>query len=129
MLLSTVDDLTTYHRTQVEPSTKEPSTDRLTNRLGYLFLPSQARHRGTKMLSTLHVSHFLKRIRRPQGVNAAVGANKLLNVHDHNTNLNFLVDSCAQISLVSPTPHERPFEKQTTNLQAANGSLIASFGK
>ena len=57
-----------------------------------------------------------------------VGANKLLYVHAHNTNLKFLVDSGAQISLVSPTPHERRFEQETTNLQAANGSQIATFG-
>lgn len=62
-------------------------------------------------------------------MNALVGANNLLYIHDHSTNFNFLVDSGAQIGLQSPKPHKLRFGKHITNLKVANGSQIAYYGK
>ena len=75
MLLSTSDDLTTARRTG-RTIIKKTSTNRLHNRFKSLFLPSQLRRRGTEMHSTVHVSFFPKSKRRPQEVNAVVGAKK-----------------------------------------------------
>ena len=115
-------DRTIHQGTKHQPSDQQTDWD-------LCFYHRKFRRRSAEMHSTLYVSQFPKCIRRPQEVNAAVVAKKLLHVHDHNTNHNILVDFGAQISFVPPTTHDRRFGKQTTNFQSTNGSQIASFAE
>ena len=76
---------------------------------------------------------FSLRVGKLQGqqpsVNAAVGHSTLLRVHDSNTRRNFLVDTGAALSLLSPSPYEKKFAQSTDPLRAANGTTIKTFGQ
>ena len=61
-------------------------------------------------------------------MNAAVGGNKLLNVHDELSDLTFLVDTGAEVSLIPPTPAQRRRTPNKNTLYAANGVPIDCFG-
>ena len=54
---------------------------------------------------------------------------RLFYIKDHNSNLRFLVDTGAEVSLVPPSSTERKYPQDGFSLQAANNSSIATFGK
>ena len=54
---------------------------------------------------------------------------RLFFIRDHNSNLHFLVDTGAEVSLVPPSSIERKYPQDGFSLQAANNSPIATFGK
>ncbi len=78
------------------------------------------------MPSSLHVG---KRQGQQPSVNAVVGHPTLLRVHDTKTQLNFLVDTGAALSLLPSSPYEKKFAPITDPLRAANGSSISTFGQ
>ena len=53
---------------------------------------------------------------------------RLFYIHDVPSNTRFLVDTGAEVSVVPPSCTERSHRQDTFNLQAVNGSQIATFG-
>ena len=52
----------------------------------------------------------------------------LLHIQDQKSNINFLVDTGAEISLVEPVHSELRYETQDYQLVAANGAKIPTYG-
>ena len=70
-----------------------------------------------------------KRQGRAPVVNSVPGLNgSLLHVHDKIENRKWLVDGGAFVSLIPPTKEQRDKGATSTQLQAANGSSIPSYG-
>lgn len=56
-------------------------------------------------------------------------SSRLFFINDHNSNLPFLVNTGAEVSLVPPSSTERKHPQDGFLLQAANNSSITTFGK
>ena len=54
---------------------------------------------------------------------------RLFYIIDHNTGLRLLVDTGAEVSLITPSAAERKNPQVGFNLQAANNSPITTYGK
>ena len=53
---------------------------------------------------------------------------RLLRIHDPQTNYKFLIDTGAQVSVIPATPQDKKHQMSSSNLTAANGSTIKSYG-
>ena len=56
------------------------------------------------------------------------GISKLLRVRDVISGVYFLVDSGAEVSILTPSQYDRKWRRSGVTLSAANGADIASFG-
>ena len=54
---------------------------------------------------------------------------RLLHIHDTTNHCTFLVDTGAAVSVLPPSPADRKHPQPHFNLQAANGSSIATYGR
>ena len=66
---------------------------------------------------------------RPLVYTAASHPSKLFRVHDSQSGESYLVDTCAEISILPPTDYDRKFRTRGSPLRAANNTDIASFGE
>ena len=53
---------------------------------------------------------------------------RLFHIFDQSTRLRFLVDTGAEVSIISPSKSDRQNQQETLILQAVNGTPIATFG-
>ncbi len=96
--------------------------------------PQPTRSAGTTTHSmirpnVLHVG--VKRTGRQLAATRVAGQphlGRLFYIHDISSNTRFLVDTGAEVSVVSPFHTERSHQPSTFTLQAANGSKITTFG-
>ena len=81
------------------------------------------------MQLSLLLHRTVKRAGRPLGATCASGLHtcRLLHITDRINNLNFLVDTGAQVSVLPPSRTDR-LRKQGFTLSAVNGTSIATFG-
>ena len=81
------------------------------------------------MQLSLLLHRTVKRASRPLGATCASGLHtcRLLHITDRINNLNFLVDTGAQVSVLPPSRTDR-LRKQGFTLSAVNGTSIATFG-
>ena len=79
----------------------------------------------------MHTSLLILGKREGQYVDAADVAGphlcRLFYITDHNLGLQFLIDTGAQVSVVPPSPKDRPSPNSLT-LQAVNGTTIRTYG-
>ena len=73
-------------------------------------------------------AHFAKCHACPPNVDVTVGGCKLLNVHNELTDLTFLIDTGAEVSLILPTTSKCHHTPNKMTLYAANGAPIDCFG-
>ena len=73
----------------------------------------------------------VKRAGRPLVAMSATGPpqpRRLFYVHDRTTGSQFLVDTGAEVSIIPPSPAERPRRQWNFSLLAANNTEIATYG-
>ena len=82
-----------------------------------VMLPENADHHVPKVLLTA------------TGVAGQIHTSRLFFISDHTSGLRFLVDTGAEISVIPPSCTDRLFHPDALVLQAANDTLILTFGK
>ncbi|KAM9343827.1 uncharacterized protein KZ484_016197 [Pholidichthys leucotaenia] len=115
---------------RAEPAHHGGNTTKAQQAERHLLLPPPFRREGVQMRAPLQVQKFGKRQSREPLTAAALGEkNELLYVTDGHTRRQFLIDTGAQLSFITPSHADRAMGPRGNGAMAANGSIIDTFGE